>query len=49
MQHKGYLLGGLSSYLLKRNWVQICLMGKLQFDLLEHLSRTLGQQLLHAD
>lgn len=45
MAHHGYLLGGHSAYLQQRNWVQICLMGQLQNDLLEILPRKLGQQL----
>jgi len=44
MQHQGYLLAGHSSYLLQRNWVQICLMGQLQNDLLEMLPGILAQQ-----
>jgi aspartate aminotransferase-like enzyme/GNAT superfamily N-acetyltransferase len=44
MAHHGYLLGGHSHYLLKRNWVQICLMGKLHNDLLEILPKKLAKQ-----
>lgn len=45
MAHHGYLIGGHSAYLLKRNWVQVCLMGQLQNDLLEILPEKLAQQL----
>lgn len=45
MTHQGYLLGGHSAYLRERNWVQVCLMGQLQNDLLEILPEKLEQQL----
>lgn len=44
MAHLGYLLAGRSGYLQQRNWVQICLIGQLQNNLLEML-RKLGQQI----
>lgn len=48
MARHGYLLAGHSSYLQTRNWLQICLMGQWQDDLLEVLPRQLARQLKRA-
>ena len=48
MARHGYLLAGHSSYLQTRNWLQICLMGQWQDDLLEVLPRQLARQVDRA-
>ncbi|MDP2366688.1 hypothetical protein [Rhodoferax sp.] len=48
MARHGYLLAGHSSYLQTRNWLQICLMGQWQDDLLEVLPKQLARQLKRA-
>lgn len=48
MTRLGYLLAGHSSYLQTRNWLQICLMGQWQDDLLEILPNQLARQLKRA-
>lgn len=42
LQKAGYLLSYRSEYLLKRNWIQICLMGELSRQQLEALLEILG-------
>lgn len=48
MARLGYLLAGHSSYLQARNWLQICLMGQWQDDLLEVLPKQLARQVHRA-
>lgn len=48
MARHGYLLAGHSNYLQTRNWLQICLMGQWQDDLLEVLPKQLARQLKRA-
>ncbi len=42
LQQEGYLLSYKSEYLLKRNWIQICLMGEWSRDNLETLPSVLA-------
>lgn len=49
MARLGYLLAGHSSYLQARNWLQICLMGQWQDDLLEVLPKQLARQVRRAE
>ena len=42
LQQEGYLLSYKSEYLLKRNWIQICLMGEWSRDNLETLPNVLA-------
>ena len=41
IERAGFLVGHASSYLRERNWIQICLMGEWQRDVLPELLRTL--------
>lgn len=41
IERAGFLVGHASSYLRKRNWIQVCLMGEWQRDVLPELLRTL--------
>jgi len=41
IERAGFLIGHASSYLRKRNWIQICLMGEWPRDVLPQLLRTL--------
>jgi aspartate aminotransferase-like enzyme len=49
MTRFGYLLAGHSNYLRERNWLQICLMGQWQDDLLEVLPKQLARQVKLAE
>ncbi|HXF60871.1 MAG TPA: aminotransferase class V-fold PLP-dependent enzyme [Caldilineaceae bacterium] len=40
---QGFLLSYQSSYLVKRNWIQVCLMGEFRQDALEPLVRALAR------
>jgi aspartate aminotransferase-like enzyme len=42
LQKAGYLLSYRSEYLLKRNWIQICLMGEFSGDKLDALLAVLN-------
>lgn len=48
MVRLGYLLAAHSQYLQARNWLQICLMGQWQDDLLEVLPQQLAKQMQRA-
>ncbi|HEX9457721.1 MAG TPA: aminotransferase class V-fold PLP-dependent enzyme [Thermoanaerobaculia bacterium] len=41
IERAGFLVGHASSYLRERNWIQVCLMGEWQRDVLPELLRTL--------
>lgn len=43
MAERGFLISYLSSYLVKRNWIQICLMGKISADLVERFPLELSK------
>ncbi len=43
MRRRGFLMSYESSYLLKRNWLQICLMGRLHHRALQDMLQTLRE------
>jgi len=48
MERLGYQLAHRSDYLVRRNWLQICLMGQWQDDLLERLPGLLAEQAVRS-
>jgi aspartate aminotransferase-like enzyme len=48
MERLGYQLAHRSDYLVRRNWLQICLMGQWQDDLLERLPGLLAEQTVRS-
>lgn len=49
MERKGYLLSYKSSYLIRRNWIQVCVMGALKTDCLDNFHQAVEESLVEAD